>query len=134
VAKHIDRKKSEDAIDELIKNENEVIKKDKEDRKRRKEEGLPYDHLDKKIEQEEAKIAGKKEVKRLAHFFDTSAPAEDEIASEENTLETEKKILKKLRDAEPKDRAAIDKQDKKVDLLGKMIDGKKEALGKLVSD
>jgi chromosome segregation ATPase len=132
MGENIDRDKSKEAIAEKIKEEQAKIDKWNEDIKQRKKDGRPFDDLTNNIDNENARIAGKKKVSELVDGFSQMPAIEAEIKEEQELLKGKKKEIEELRGREPKPRSEIDKLAREIRLLENMIEGKGEAKRALI--
>jgi len=137
MAEPIDRQASMDAIAKLIKEEEEKIKKLEERRKERQKDGRDTEDLDKEIENERSKIAGKNEVGGKDGVIDQFG----QMDAIDALIKKERDSLKELQDkVEQKRKSAsiprtkvqqdeIDQLDGDIRRLKHKIEGKEEAKG-----
>jgi chromosome segregation ATPase len=130
-----DRTKSKEAINKKIAEENEAITGWEPQKTKRLEGKKDADtsDLDKKIEDEKERIAGKELIRD--QFVENSKPVTEmdkEIAGENEELDREVTELKRLRGLERKVIKDIEAQQRKVDKLRAKIDGKGIAKAALV--
>ena len=132
MAEHIDREKSLSAIDDLIKEERNKVRELEARKREREKQGLPTDHLDREIENENQAITGKETVRGIVDGYGQDDAIQQELKAEETLLEDGKKALEQLRRASPKDQRAIDELDRNVERLKHRIAGKEKAQGAVV--
>ena len=144
--KHIDRDKSKAAIAKLIEDEKKKIKELEDRRKEREKEKHDTGDLDKEIENEKEKIAGKEEISGkdggkggIIDQFGQIDAVEEAITDEEKELKKKKDDVADLRKKASIPRSKeqqenIDKLDNEIRKLTKKIEGKEEAKKALVFD